>query len=78
MIPYGNTTAHSIPLTHRNTPQESRSPPPCDMLMGNVLCVAPRQPRMAAQPRTGIAHPTVVPTNYDPDEDEREPEPTAG
>jgi len=33
---------------------------------------------MAAQPRTGIAHPTVVPTNYDPEEEEPEPEPTAG
>ncbi len=48
------------------------------MLMGNLLDVGPRITSMAAQPRTGIAHPTVVPTNYDPEEAVREPEPETG
>lgn len=40
------------------------------MSMGNYLGVAARQHSVVKTPRRiGIAHVTVVPTNYDPDED---------
>lgn len=43
------------------------------MRMGNYLGVHALPSTVATQPRRfGIAHVTVVPTNYDPDEDHSE------
>lgn len=40
------------------------------MSMGNYLGAGPHSTRVATTPRRfGIAHVTVVPTNYDPDDE---------
>jgi hypothetical protein len=49
------------------------------MRIGNLLSVRRLSPRMEVQSGSGIAHLTVVPTNYEPEsESTSEPEPGTG